>query len=205
MGYTHYWKRPEKLDEEKFQAAIVDCGKIIQAVEEIGVRIAGWDGKGNLILTADEIRFNGDVNCGHDRKDLCIPWPSDNAGGVDPEAHADGAWFAGATIPTRTCDGDCSYETFAIPRVFVPEKWQTPENQLYFACCKTAFRPYDLAVTACLIVFKHHFGERFQVSSDGEDQHWFDAKLLCDQILGYGLAYEVREGCLTSKMATAAA
>jgi len=33
--------------------------------------------------------------------------------------------------------------------------------------CKTANKPYDVVVVACLIVLKHHLGENIAVGSDG--------------------------------------
>ena len=32
--------------------------------------------------------------------------------------------------------------------------------------------PYDAAVTACLVVMKHHLGDAIRVSSDGEIGDW---------------------------------
>lgn len=44
-----------------------------------------------------------------------------------------------------------------------------------------------------LIIAKRHLKENIRVSSDGEDQHWFDGKMLCQIILGYGLEYQIGE------------
>lgn len=73
------------------------------------------------------------------------------------------------------------------------EAGHTPENNLYFDFCKTAFRPYDLAVISFLIIAKHYLKNNIEVSSDGEDCHWFDGKMLCQMILGYGLEYIINE------------
>ena len=79
-------------------------------------------------------------------------------------------------------------------------EWDTPkENGLYFDCCKTAFRPYDLVVISFLIIAKHHLGDKFIVRSDGEDGHWFDGKFICQSELGYGLNYEINEEGLTER------
>ena len=124
---------------------------------------------------------------------LAIAWPSKDAIGL-ADAGEDvrkGNWFAGAYISKRTCDGDCSHETFHFPRVFKPHDWEEPKNGLYFDFCKTAFKPYDLAVTAFLIVAKHHLRDRLVVHSDGEDTQWQDARWLCQMELDYGLDFQL--------------
>ena len=62
-----------------------------------------------------------------------------------------------------------SYETFHLPKVFKPEKWETPNNGKYFSFCKTARRPYDIMVAGCLFAAQHIFGDRFIFSSDGDE------------------------------------
>jgi hypothetical protein len=59
--------------------------------------------------------------------------------------------------------------------------------------CKTAFRPYDLSVTAALIIAKHHLNGALTVRSDGEAAHWFDGAMLCQSLLGYGLDFKLDE------------
>jgi len=168
---------------------------IAEAIKDYGVLLAGPMGTGAPEFKSPRIAFNGSVNCGHqENSSIVIPWPSEDATGVATEGEdaIAGQWFAGATLHTRVCNGDCSYETFAIDRVFQLEKWQEPdENGLYFDCCKTAFRPYDLAVTAVLLIARHHLGDAFQVSSDGSDRQWSDTKLLCYSRLGFGTEYRM--------------
>jgi hypothetical protein len=191
MGYTHYWRRPLELEKEKFAAAIADCRKVLAYLSECMLNLAGWDGTGSPVITDDEISFNGRVNCGHEHGDLGIAWPAHNAGGFADSPEKNGEWFAGATLVTRCCGGDCSHETFRIERVYRPCEWEEPKKGMYFSFCKTAFKPYDLAVIACLIVFKHHFGNEFTVTTDGEDQHWFDGKMVCAMVLNYGIGYKI--------------
>lgn len=49
-----------------------------------------------------------------------------------------------------------AYETFAVNA-----------EDLGFHFCKTARRPYDLAVCLCLIILKDNFGDSFKFCSDG--------------------------------------
>lgn len=190
MGYTHYWYRRKKIPTKDFAAIINDFRKIVPVLaEKYGVRLAGPDGYGDPVIHMDEISFNGPINCGHPENfELAIPWPSKDAGGVMAGGIV-GKWYAGSIVDTRMCDGNCSYESFYFPREYKPLEWEEPKAGFYLQFCKTAFRPYDLAVTAFLIIAKHHLKNNIRVSSDGEDTHWFDAKILCQMELGYGMDY----------------
>jgi hypothetical protein len=87
--------------------------------------------------------------------------------------------------------GSYSHETFFLPRIFEPLKWMKPsEAGLYFHFCKTNRKPYDLTVRAVLFAFKHHFKDAI-VTSDGDDDSWSPAKILCQQLLGYGLDFKL--------------
>lgn len=52
---------------------------------------------------------------------------------------------------------------------------QADENGIDSEACKTAFRPYDLALTAFLLIAQHHLGSEKVVRSDGEQAQWEDA------------------------------
>ena len=49
---------------------------------------------------------------------------------------------------------------------------------------KTAFRPYELAVTTFLLIAKQHLGSQLSVSTDGEQTQWKDAAKICGRELG---------------------
>jgi len=185
------------------------------------IDLAGGDGFNEPILSLDEITFNGRTKCGHEKLELGITWPSENAGGVAvpfQENVSDGSWFAGATLQKRMCGGDCSHETFYFPRIqpkdshtidkisYIDKDGNTVYNDpavvgLCFEFCKTAFKPYDLAVITFLIIAKCHLKDSIFVSSDGRDSHWFDGKMLCQVVLGYGLEFfiDTTTGYLTRK------
>jgi len=48
--------------------------------------------------------------------------------------------------------------------------------------CKTAHKPYDQVVVACLIVLKHYLGPAFEVNSDGDACDWKDGLSLAKQV-----------------------
>ena len=123
-------------------------------------------------------------------------------------------WFAGAQLETRACGGDCSHETFSLFKTFNPinkrydgseyvtepqgvygswtdSKGKKTKNKAniigkFFDCCKTAYKPYDLAVTICLVIAKHYLKNDITISSDGNITHWQEAMQLCQHFLGYG-------------------
>jgi len=53
--------------------------------------------------------------------------------------------------------GEEAHETLGIDRVSDDD----------FGFTKTAHKPYDLLVTATLVLYKHHFGKKVEVSGDG--------------------------------------
>jgi len=57
-------------------------------------------------------------------------------------------------------------------------------NKLGFQFCKTAYKPYDMAVMCCLVVAKHYFPS-MRVSSDGSESNWAPAVARVKEILGY--------------------
>jgi hypothetical protein len=196
IGYTHYYCRPRVLDASRFRDFVADARIIVAALTGQGLQLAGPDGSGEPIIKSNLISLNGKTNCGHaPNSAIVVPWPSADASGIaDPGQDAiTGKWFAGALLSSRQCTGDCSYESFIIERIFKPEGWEKPKDGLYFAFCKTAFRPYDLSVISILIAFKKHFGDAVRVSSDGTDQQWFDGKLPCSKLLDYGFEFQIND------------
>jgi len=208
MGYTHYWKRPEQLDQTKFNLFAKDCKKIIDYCQnEMGIALA--DGSGNPstlpLIDSKIILFNGSeaqpVGIWTTSDQISLAWPSDTASlneiEADPTASKkDGHWFAGdlvsqrvAPINNTTGMGSGSYETFCIEQYQQRQDHQT--DPLIFNFCKTSYRPYDLTVTAVLIAFKHHFFNQVQINTDGQEKDWMDGRILCNNILGYGLDLDI--------------
>ena len=84
--------------------------------------------------------------------------------------------------------GELSHETFCLERVtdITGFTQRDDDNGLIFNFCKTARKPYDIAVCSALIIAKKHFGESIMISSDGDNEEWQESKALCQEILGYG-------------------
>lgn len=62
-----------------------------------------------------------------------------------------------------------------------------------FEFCKTAQKPYDVVVTACLIALQYHLGAGVKLGSDGSNDEWQDGAALCHEVLGYGGDFTLRE------------
>lgn len=198
MGFTHFWKREIEISLSDMKNVVDDFRKILPEITKY-VQLAGGNGKGEPIISYDKICFNGSHNCGHPKNNaIGIPWPADHAGGIaEPFENVETDTWAngiGTKIEKRVCNGDCAYDTFSFPRILILHDWQKPDtNGLYLIFCKTAFRPYDYAVISFLTIIKHHLQNKIIVTSDSTDRQWFDGKLLCQAILGYGMQYEMVE------------
>jgi len=82
---------------------------------------------------------------------------------------------------------DEDHEAFWIDRVYVPNCWDEKKKGRYFDFCKTDRKPYDLAVTACLIRMTHHQLDRAcTVSSDGNSNDWAPGLALVVRLFGDG-------------------
>ena len=208
VGYTHYFYARKELDKDTFKNITNDFKKIMPVLEHLGVMLAGPHGDGEPILTDTEIAFNGLAKCGHTERELGITWPAKEAQGVarldmqhrsgnETQAGVNGHWFAGAELDTRTCDGNCSHETFSLVQQMndIPEHRQeeAKQNKRIFDCTKTAYKPYDLAVTACLIIAKHYLGNEIIISSDGELPQWKDAIGITEHFLNYGHDFKLED------------
>ena len=84
--------------------------------------------------------------------------------------------------------GELTHETFCLDRVtdITGFTQRDEDNGLIFKFCKTAQKPYDIAVCSALIIAKKHFGESIMISSDGDNEEWQESKALCQKVLGYG-------------------
>jgi hypothetical protein len=190
LGYTHLWYRTREIPNEIYDAIRTDFDKLILPLHDACVELAGPSGRGAPLINSDMISFNGLSDCGHPRTQRgVVGYPADYAEGVGPSStaiehrieHPDDL---AVTVKHRCCNGRCSFETFAFPRIMGAD--QHDSAGLFCDSVKTAFRPYDIGVTALLLIAKRHLGDRFVVHSNGGDGQWADAKRICQEVLGYG-------------------
>jgi hypothetical protein len=77
-------------------------------------------------------------------------------------------------------DGPC--ETFLVQRVPVIRHWVSDNTTRHFGFCKTRQMPYDLAVCMSLLAFQETGA--FEVTSDGGDAEWADARQQYAELMG---------------------
>lgn len=69
--------------------------------------------------------------------------------------------------------GDLSHEAFTIG-----DSWNGN-----WECCKTARKPYDKVVVACLCILGHHLGDAVRISSDGDASDWKEGLQLARTVI----------------------
>lgn len=150
MGYTHYFSYEPRADS--FIAAwpqIVDDARLIaeHVQSELGVRLAGGLGTGEPELDRRHIWLNGPDRGDLGHETLLIdpePWVSWD----EQAAHGHADWAA-------------------------REREQFETRGFYVSFCKTARKPYDIAVTSILLRARHLASGSFVIGSDGDwDLEW---------------------------------
>jgi hypothetical protein len=85
-----------------------------------------------------------------------------------------GKWEADTEIVRFNGFGEDSHETFLF----------SIDGADSFNFCKTARKPYDAVVTACLIHMKDTYGDLVRISSDGDWSEWQDGARLYNNVTG---------------------
>src|ERR1700687_2433976 len=86
-------------------------------------------------------------------------------------AHTKVGKYGGIEVNGKGADG---HETFRLREHFT----QNLGSICGYGFCRTAAKPYDVVVTACLVVLKHRLKGAFAVSSDGRREDWAHGTLL---------------------------
>ncbi len=103
---------------------------------------------------------------------ICLQYSKQYGGLSGYSAHAPVGKYGGINVNGSRENG---HETFVLR-----EHWA--ENNREF--CKTAQKPYDIVVTACLIVLKHYMRDALSVGSDGYSQDWLAGLALATEVTG---------------------
>lgn len=81
-----------------------------------------------------------------------------------------------------------AHETFMVREHYK----QNLEHDDGFSFCKTAEKPYDVPVTACLAILKHYLGYYIEVSSDGNAYKWAPGVGLAKAALGIAIQNPIK-------------
>ena len=173
MGYTHYWhKKNEGHDQEIWDKFIADCKELYKNVPEHSLSAGGHYADSPLLLNGCSRFKNATFNKN-------TVWFNGTA--VKKRIKRDSYWEN--VIPERASESeeyDLGHETFAIER--------TSKTGGF---CKTARKPYDLMVTACLLLYSYHFDDA-TVETDGEEEDWAEAYKFIAQVFGKRLGTEMK-------------
>ena len=218
MGYGHCYYAVPEFDANVFRRVVSDFQKLARPLERLCVRLAGECGKGRPTITDNQIVFNGIYACGHPddnywasleghepeatEEDRMMARPVTSEGIEEPDS---------AMIEERKCLGMCSSDPFVLHRKvrkrrhmneYNPEplgEWMEIDGRRariepelvgkYFVSCATRYKPYDIAVNACLIIAKKHLGDDIIVYTDGDAACWSDGMQLCQHFLKYGMGF----------------
>jgi len=101
----------------------------------------------------------------------------------EPEFHE--AYFSiNGDASVVSGDGrDLAHETFYWEGIPTIDEWRKDEPET-FDFCKTAYKPYDVVVTAILIRAKQIYGSCVKISSDGDWQDWQAGRELYERVFG---------------------
>jgi len=92
---------------------------------------------------------------------------------------------------------DDSHETFWLPatlkEILDIEYVQKDDDGFVFSCTKTAYKPYDTVVTACLTILKNSLGKDIKVESDGEVRDFNEGLELAQQYCHVELDHPLQE------------
>lgn len=162
MGYTHYWIRPREIPAGVWAEIGRDVQRVLEALPE---QVPGGCTYGGAPLRI----------CG-------------GGGRGKPEITAEEIYFNG------DAGAGLAHETFWLPRVAYGEPAVARLGDGiavigHWHFCKTARKPYDLAVCAALLVAKVHVGLQFAVNSDGDEdeESWPHARDLVARVLGVAM------------------
>lgn len=94
-------------------------------------------------------------------------------------AHTEPGKYGGLKINGK---GDDMHEDF-IMREHFKQNFERDTFMKGWDFCKTARKPYDIVVTACLIVLEYRLPNNFRVDSDGCTSDWQEGLELAQRIL----------------------
>jgi len=172
MGYTHSVSRNNEIDhdQETWDKFIADCKTLYKNMPEYSSSAGGFYKDSPLLLNGCFKYKNAVFN-----KDMV--WF--NGSGTTKRERSGDHWI------DALCDtpehNDLGHETF-----FIFRKCKDSGG-----FCKTARKPYDLMVTACLLLYKYYFNSA-SISTDGTEDDWSEAYKFIASVFGKSRALELK-------------
>lgn len=163
MGYSHYIYQKNDFTDEQWSNICLETLDII----------VKYCDKKNIVL-AREYDAPAEAQPGLWGGPKILPAP--------PEVNHDVIRFNGWK--------DEGHETFIVTKKRPDNPAYDPNAEEFFDFCKTARKPYDIAVCLVLLSMKRHAPDNVRISSDGEwDGEWLEARKV------YKKLFEVEPSC----------
>lgn len=145
MGYTHYWKQPTRLNQETWNKFVADCKVLYKNMPK--------NSESSGAYAVDEpLHIGGCYTSKYPKfTKECVLFNGSSVPPKDRKKDSQGDWE----------NDNCSHETFVLKRTNTSGDF-----------CKTARKPYDLMVQACLLLYKYYFWDEVTISSDGNFDDW---------------------------------
>ena len=175
MGYTHYWDRQKRYSRQDFNRVVTDLQKL------------------NFRL------FSSDRGGAYGGKRVILAGGDGEKRGYQELVKANGSQSkiykpVAGTVNFNGYKND-GHETFRFDRIIQAHDSQDSSSRhpvkkttkFYFDFCKTAQKPYDLMVCACLIVMKYHLRRDIAIRTDGDNDDWEHATDFVRDVLNYDI------------------
>jgi hypothetical protein len=172
MGYTHYWQQTRDLTKDEMLTIGAKVRNIINVAEKRTAEFTDYSGYPKPPVTK-QLPI---VICG-------------GGGDGSPVLTKD-------TVALNGEGPNLDHETFYLQaKRELPYEGANPDR-LGWSFCKTARKPYDVVVVACLTFLSTDYG--FKVSSDGDHEELQPGVDLCCEALGREYAHPLTVEMLTS-------
>jgi hypothetical protein len=165
VAYTHYWHHARDVAPGEWANILADFRTLIHNLPEFSTSAGDHFACRRLRLAAPDGRPRS-----------------------QPQLSSERIAFNGVAYARH----DLSHEPMILERARASESdpGEPPEHPFRF--CKTARKPYDLAVCALLIVVERRTTGAYLIESDGDVGDWRPALAWVDDLLGAGYALPPR-------------
>ena len=173
MGYTHYFTKKELTHpQDTWDNFVRDTRKVANRFNLVKPKSIDFikDSLSKVKDSTSQIKIGDGLGEGHppvfSKDEICF-------NGVGEEAHE--------TLLIERDNSDILTKTGRWSKYY-KETWE--KDHTYEGFVKTARKPYDLLVTATLVLYKHHFGDIVEISGDGGEEGFEEGKKLISEVLG---------------------
>lgn len=159
MGYTHYFHHTRRFTNAQWAEVMTDLNRIAATARAEGITLADGFGESELPAKGSESVTDGPRYLPDQRDESGEKFVSFNGLGED------------------------GHETFILFQNRAPLLPHQDKARRGWDFCKTARKPYDVAVTACLCYLESVYPGQISAESDGAAEDWQDGLALARRAL----------------------